>query len=116
MVDRSRLVNRRVVVALLLQTVGYAAMLAIFPHSELTSLVETLQVVPTVLLVPVALPAIPALVLTLAIGGVFSVAGLPLESLPAILLANGDVVFFLSASIVAVGSGWINEQTAELEP
>lgn len=105
--DRSLLLNRRVLVALLLQVLGYATLLAVYPHSEPSATVETLQAVPSVVLVLVALPAIPALALTIAVGAVLGLFGLPPESTPAILLARGDVLFFACAYAVAVASAWV---------
>lgn len=114
MVDRSLLLNRRVAVAFVLQILGYAALLAVYPHSELSPIVQTLQAVPTILLIPFALPALPAFVLTLAFGGILSVVGLPPQSLPAVLLARGDVLFFISAYVVGVASAWANRRADEL--
>lgn len=102
--DRSLLLNRRVPVALVLEIVGYAALLAVYPHSEPSAIVEALQSVPTVVLVAVALPALPAVALTLAVGAVLGALGLPPTSIPAILLARGDVLFFACASLVAVAA------------
>ena len=68
------LLNRRVAAAFLPQTVGYAALLAVYPHSEPSAVVATIQSVPTFLLVLFALPAIPALALTLVVGAVLSVS------------------------------------------
>jgi hypothetical protein len=105
------LLDRRVVVAFLLQVVGYAALLAVFPHSEPAAVVETLRRLPTVLLVVAALPPVPALALALAlaVGGALSLVGLPPESLPALLLARDDVLFFASALTVPVASAWVLE-------
>jgi hypothetical protein len=114
MVDRSLLLDRRVVVAFALQILGYAALLAVYPHSELSPVVETLRAVPTILLLPFALPAVPAFLLTLALGGILSLVGLPPQSLPAILLARGDVLFFISAYAVGVASAWANRRADEL--
>lgn len=105
--DRTVLLNGRVLVALVLQVVGYAALLAVYPHSEPSSLVETLHAAPTVVLVVVALPAVPALVLTLVVGAVLGLLGLQPASIPAILLTRGDVLFFACAYPVAVASGWL---------
>lgn len=112
--DRSLLLNRRVVVAIVLQVVGYAALLAVYPHSEPSAIVESLYAVPTVVLVIVALPAIPSLVLTIVVGAFFGLLGLPPESIPAILLARGDVLFFACAYAVAVASARIAAERDEL--
>lgn len=69
------LVNRYVGVAVLTQFIGYAALSALIPHSDYSSLVEPLQRVPVLLLVPFAAVAIPALVLTLMFGGALSLIG-----------------------------------------
>jgi hypothetical protein len=114
MVDRSLLVNRRVAVAFVLQILGYAALLAVYPHSELSPLVEALQAVPTILLIPFALPALPAFLLTLVLGGILSVIGLPPQSLPSLLLARGDALFFISAYAVGVASAWANRRAEKL--
>ncbi|QLD86672.1 hypothetical protein HWV23_13355 [Natronomonas halophila] len=114
MVDRSLFVNRRVAVAFVLQVLGYAALLAVYPHSELSPVVETLQAVPTILLIPFAFPAIPAFLLTLALGGILSLIGLSPQSLPALLLARGDVLFFISAYAIGVASAWANRRADEL--
>jgi hypothetical protein len=114
MVDRSLLVNLRVAVAFVLQILGYAALLAVYPHSELSPIVQMLQAVPTILLIPFAFPAIPAFLLTLAFGGVLSLVGLPPQSFPTILLARGDVLFFISAYVVGVASTWANRRADEL--
>lgn len=108
--DRSLLLNRRVAVAFVLQVVGYAALLAVFPHSEPSAVVEALQRVPAVLLIPFALPALAALALTLLVGAALSLAGLPPESLPALLLARGDALFFLCSYLVGVVAAWATER------
>lgn len=112
--DRSRLVNRRLTVAFVLQVVGYAALLAVYPHSEPSAVVEALQGLPTPLLVVAALPALAALALTLAVGAVLSAVGVAPESVPALLLARGDVLFFACAYVVAVASAPVSRRAAEL--
>lgn len=111
--DRAALVNRRLTVALVLQVVGYAALLAVYPHSEPAAVVEALQGIPAVLLLLFALPAIPALALTLAVGAVLSLVGLAPESVPALLLARGDVLFFACAYVVAIASAWTSRRGTE---
>lgn len=111
---RSLLVDRGVAAAFLLQVVGYAALLAVYPHSEPSAVVGVLRSVPTVILVVLALPAIPALVLTLGVGAFLSLVGMPPQSMPALLLARGDAVFFASALVVAVGAAWANRRAKEL--
>ena len=112
--DRAALVNRRLTVALLLQVVGYAALLAVYPHSEPSAVVEALQGLPTVLLLLLALPAVPALALTLAAGAVLSLVGLPPGSIPALLLARGDALFFACAYVVAIASARASRRATEL--
>lgn len=103
--DRSLLVNRRLVAAFALQVVGYAALLAVYPYSEPSAVVGVLQGLPAGLLVPVALTAVPALILALAAGAVLSLVGVLPESLPPVLLARGDVLFFAGAYVLAGGGG-----------
>lgn len=114
--DRDALVNPRLTVALVLQVVGYAALLAVYPHSEPSAVVESLRWLPAAILAPFALPAIPALALTLAVGAVLSLVGLSPGSIPALLLARGDVLFFACAYLVAVASVWVNRRARELAP
>lgn len=105
-VDPSHLLNPRVVVAFVIQVVGYAALLAVYPHSEPSPVVTALQRLPSVLLVPFALPAVPATVLAVGLGTLLSLAGPSPASIPALLLSRGDVLFFASAYIVAVVAAW----------
>jgi hypothetical protein len=84
------------------QGVGYAALLAVVPHSEPTAVVTLLGRVPTPVLLPFALLALPAVVVALALGTVLSLVGLSPTSLPALLLARGDVLVFVGA--LAVGA------------
>lgn len=58
------------------------------------------------LLLPLAILSIPALVITLLVGRVLSLGGLLPESMPPLLIAQGDVVMFVSAYVVAVGAAW----------
>lgn len=103
----------RVVAALLLQVAGYAAVLVLFPHGNPTGLVDTLAGVPPVVLIPLAVPAVPATVLTVALGAVLAAAGVSSSAIPPIALARGDVLFFASATAVAVAAAWADERTAE---
>ena len=68
--------SKYVVAVVLLQLVGYAALSALVPHSDLATIVAPLQALPTILLVPVALIAIPAVVIATALGTVLAVVGL----------------------------------------
>ncbi len=96
------MLNARVVAALVLQVVGYAALLALLSPAELAGPVDAIAGVPAVVLIPLAVPATPAALLALAVGAVLGAVGLPPASLPAVLLADGDVVFFACACVVAV--------------
>lgn len=61
---------------MLLQLVGYAALSALVPHSDFATVVEPLQRLPAVLLVPVALMAVPALATAVALGALLAAVGL----------------------------------------
>ena len=61
---------------------------------------------PAVMLIPFAVPAIPATLVALAVGAVTAAAGLPPESIPAVLLAAGDVFVYASAVAVGVAAAW----------
>ena len=73
---RSDWSNKYVIAAVLLQLVGYAALSALVPHSDFATIVAPLQSLPTILLVPVALIAIPAVVIATALGAVLAAVGL----------------------------------------
>lgn len=75
-VNRSDWVNKYIVAAVLLQFVGYAALSALIPHSDFATIVEPLHRLPTVLLVPVALIAVPAVVIAIALGALLTAVGL----------------------------------------
>ena len=94
--------NGRVVAAFLLQVAGYAALLALLSPETQTAVVEALAGVPAVVLIPLAVPATPAALLALAVGAVLGAVGLPPASVPAVLFAPGDVVFFICAYVVGV--------------
>jgi len=91
----------RAVAAVGLQTLGCAAILVLFPHGEPSGLVETVSGLPTVVLIPLAVPAIPATLLAFGVGAVLTAGGLSPASIPAVLLARGDVVVLASAAVVA---------------
>lgn len=112
--DISDLPVGRVLAALLLQVAGYAALLALFPHSSPTGLVDALSGVPDFVLIPLAIPAIPATLLTILLGAVSTAVGVPPQSLPAILLTRGDVFFFASAFAVAVAAAWADDRLATM--
>ena len=112
--ERPRLLAGRVVAAVVLQVVGYAALLALFPHGDPTRVVEALSGVPAVILIPLAVPAIPATLVATAVGAVTTAAGLPPESIPAVLLASGDVVVYASAVAVAVAAAWLQDRLSKV--
>lgn len=111
---RPQFFDRRVLVALVLQVVGYAALLAVYPHSEPSAIVEAVRIVPSPVLVAIALPALPAVALAVLVGAVLVQFGLPPASIPALLLARGDVLFFASAYVVGVASAWLASKRREL--
>ena len=94
--------NGRVVAALVIQLVGYAALLALLSPETSTAVVGALAGAPPVVLIPLAVPAAPAALLALAVGAALGAVGLPPASVPAVLLARGDVVFFVCAYVVGV--------------
>ena len=94
--------DARVVAALCLQVAGYAALLALLSPETSTAVVEALAGVPAVVLIPIAVPAAPAALLALALGAALGAVGLPPASVPAVLLARGDVVFLVCAYVVGV--------------
>jgi hypothetical protein len=67
-------------------------------------------------LAPIALPVVPAPVLALAAGAVLSLVGLPPETLPPVLLARGDALFFVAAYAVGVAVGWASERRSDRLP
>lgn len=105
----------RVLAALLLQVAGYAGVLALFPHGSPTGAVDALAGVPDFVLIPLAIPAVPATLLTILLGALLGAVGVPPASLPAILLANGDVLFVASALVVAVAAAWTDARLDELQ-
>jgi hypothetical protein len=112
--ERPRLLAGRVVAAVVLQVVGYAAILVLFSHDDPTSVVEALSGVPAVILIPLAVPAIPATFAATAVGAVTTAAGLPPESIPAVLLASGDVFVYASAVAVAVAAAWLQDRLSQV--
>jgi hypothetical protein len=97
-----------VLIAFVVQIVGYAALLTIFPHSQVTPLIIELRALPTVVLSVLAAFAIPAVLLGLGLGAALSVAlGVRPESFPAVLLADGDVFVLICAAVLAVGSALV---------
>lgn len=100
------------VAAVVLQVADFAALLVLVPHSNPTRLGAVLSVAPLVVLVPLAIPAIPATLLAVGLGAAIGAAGVPPESLPALLLTNGDVLFSASALAVAVAATWAGDRLA----
>jgi ABC-type spermidine/putrescine transport system permease subunit II len=76
---------------------------ALVPHSDFATAVEPLQRLPTVLLVPVALIAIPAVVIAIALGALLAAVGLQ----PTIAL---DLV---AAYLVSVAGLWVYRRITE---
>jgi hypothetical protein len=70
--------------------------------------------VPAVILIPIAVPAIPATLVAVAVGAVTTAAGLPPESIPAVLLAAGDVFVYASAVVVAVAVAWRQDRQSQV--
>jgi len=106
---RSSLLNGRVVAVLVLQVVGYVALLALFADGDPSTAVETLAGVPAFVLIALAIPAIPAALLAVAVGAVLAAVGLSPESLPAVALARGDVLVFVCAYLVGVAAVWADD-------
>ncbi|EJN57481.1 hypothetical protein HSB1_41690 [Halogranum salarium B-1] len=73
---RTDLIDGYVVAAILLQIAGYPALSALVPHSDFAAVVEPLRQVPPILLVPIAILAVPAVVVAMALGVLISVVGL----------------------------------------
>ena len=94
--------NARVVAALVIQLVGYAALLALLSPETSTAVVGALAGAPPVVLIPLAVPAAPAALLAFAVGAVLGAVGLSPASAPAVLFAPGDVVFLVCAYVVGV--------------
>lgn len=106
----SSFLNGRVVAAVLLQVAGYAALLVLVPHGSPTGLVESLSAVPPVVLIPLAVPAIPATLLAVALGVALGAVGVAPQSIPAVALTRGDVLFFISAYLVGVAAAWADRR------
>ncbi|WP_254838332.1 hypothetical protein [Natronomonas marina] len=106
----SSFLNGRVVAAVVLQVVGYAALLVLVPHGSPTALVESLSAVPPVVLIPLAVLALPATVLAVVSGVALGAVGVAPQSIPAIALTRGDVLFFLGAYLVGVAAAWADRR------
>lgn len=74
--NRSDWIDASVVAGVLLQLVGYVALSALVPHGDFATVVEPLQRLPAVLLVPVALTAVPAVIIAVALGALLAAVGL----------------------------------------
>lgn len=104
----STFVNRYVLILFVVQIVGWIGLAATFDHSP-GPVVGWIQMLPRLvrlLLLPLGILSIPALVIALVVGWVLSLGGLPPESMPLLLIAQGDVLVFASAYVVAVGGAW----------
>jgi hypothetical protein len=108
----SSLPVRRVLALGLVQVVGYAALLTVAPHSQPTAVVGVLDGIPTPLLLPFAPVAIPAVVIAVGLGAVLSVAGVSPTSVPALLLARGDMLVFVGSVAVGAAAVWAVERAA----
>lgn len=93
-------VDRYVVAAVLIQLIGYAALSALVPHSDFAAVVEPLQRVPAILLVPVALVAVPAVILAVILGALLAVLG----------LQPTTVLVFISIYFVSVVGRWTHRR------
>ena len=105
---RDEFANRYVAALFGVQVAGWIVLVATVDHSP-TSLIGWVQALPgsvRLALLPVAILALPAVVLSLVIGTVLSVFGRPPEFIPALLVTQGDVLVFGSAYLLAVGGAW----------
>lgn len=103
-------VDSRVLALLCLQVAGYGALLAVVAHSEHSVVVTFLRDLPTVVLVPIAAFGVPAVGLSIALGAVTSLLGVPPESLPSLAFARGDALVLLAAYALAVTAVWAGER------
>jgi putative Mn2+ efflux pump MntP len=101
--NRSDWVNKYIVAGVLLQFVGYAALSALVPHSDFATAVEPLQRLPAVLLVLVALVAVPVVVIAIALGALLAVVGLQ----PTIALV------LVGAYLVSIAGLWVYRRITE---
>jgi putative Mn2+ efflux pump MntP len=101
--NRSDWVNKYIVAGVLLQFVGYAALSALVPHSDFATVVEPLQRLPAVLLVLVALVAVPVVVIAIALGAFLAVVGLQ----PTIALV------LVGAYLVSIAGLWVYRRITE---
>lgn len=105
----STFVNRYVIIFFVVQIVGWVGLVATFDHSPgpVVGWVQTLPSLVRFLLLPLAILSVPALVIAIGLGWVLSLGGVPPESIPPLLIAQGDILVFTSAYSVAVGGSWI---------
>lgn len=101
--NRSDWIDKYIIAVVLLQLVGYAALSALVPHSDFATVVEPLQRLPAVLLVLVALIAVPAVVIAVALGAFFAAVGL--QPTKTLVLAG--------AYLVSVASLWGYRQVTD---
>ena len=94
--NRSDWLDEHVVAGVLLQLVGYAALSALVPHSDFATVVEPLRRLPAVLLVLVALVAVPAVIVAVALGALLAAAG----------LQPTNTLVLVGAYLVSVASLW----------
>lgn len=107
-IRESTFVNRYILIAFIVQIVGWIGLVATVDHSP-GPVVVWVQLLPEMiqlLLLPLAVFSIPALGISLGIGWILSIVGFPPQSLPSLLIAQGDVLVFASAYVVAVGVAW----------
>lgn len=99
----SALMNRYVAVTFLVQTLSYATLVGFFEHGDMTPLVGLTSRLPTVLAVVLGVFAIPALLVTLAIGVVIeSGFGFSLQTLGIGLVSGSDIPFLAVAYLLSV--------------
>lgn len=94
---RSDWFDKYIVAAVLLQLAGYAALSALVPHGDFATVVEPLRRLPAVLLLPVALIAVPAVVIAIALGVLLAAVG----------LQPTNTLVLVSAYLVSVTSLWV---------
>lgn len=96
------MVDKYIVATVLLQLVGYAALSVLIPHSDFTTVVEPFQRLPAVLLVPVALMALPAVVVANALGALVVTVG----------LQPPNTLVLVGAYLVSVAGLWVYRRIA----
>ncbi|MFC7140293.1 hypothetical protein ACFQMA_10685 [Halosimplex aquaticum] len=105
--DARRFVLAPAVLALFaLQIVSYAALLAVFSvHGEVAPVAAALRLLPVPVLVALSIPAIPAVVLSVALAEILRLAtGVSPFDLGAVLLTPGDALVVLTAYLLAAGA------------